>query len=313
MSGETLDFNIENIFDLGDKERIKEHYGEAFLRKVLKDVETYAKKWELYHLHFVSYFSINCIFTGYSRLYGNIVLKIGKPSKETFTEYQTLIDYKGHCFCEVYNAEIENGVLLLENIKPGTQLREEKSLENRLDVFCNIYINLHRDAHDITKYPTYLGWVQRITKYMRNRNDCVELFKYMKIAEEICIELSRIYTKSKLLHGDLHHDNILLGNDGQYRLIDPKGVIGDSIFDIGRFILNESYNETPDPKETVKTIIKRLAEKLNIPEHVIMKGFFIEITMGNCWSVEDGDSVEYSKQLENIGFVKGLLDEYLNL
>ena len=309
----TLYFNFENIFQQGDKEHIAEYYDDAFLQKVLHDIKTYTVKWELNDLQFVSYFSVNCIFTGYSRQYGDIVLKIGKPSKQTFAEYQTLIDYKGHRFCKLYDADLENGVLLLENIKPGTRLREEKSLETRLDVLCSIYSGLHIEAPDITKYPTYLSWVQRITEYMSNRHDCVELFTYMKMAEKICMELSCQYTKKRLLHGDLHHDNILLGNDWQYHLIDPKGVIGDPIFDIGRFILNEPYKETPEPSETVKTIIKKLSGKLNLPEAVIMKSFFIEIAMGTCWSVEDGNYKEYLKQLESVAFVKGLLDESWSL
>lgn len=53
-----LHFNFENIFPPGDKEHIAEYYGDAFLQKVLHDIETYVVKWELDDLHFVSYFSV---------------------------------------------------------------------------------------------------------------------------------------------------------------------------------------------------------------------------------------------------------------
>ena len=41
------------------------------------------------------------------------------------------------------------------------------------------------------------------------------------------------------MHGDLHHDNILLRKDGSYAMIDPKGVAGPEILDLPRYIMNE--------------------------------------------------------------------------
>lgn len=305
-----MKYTFENIFSPGDQARISEHYGAAFLQKVLQDLKFYGVKWELEELQFLPYFSVNCIFTGYSRRYGDIVLKIGKPSPYIFSEYQTLVDYHGHRFCKLYNGDPANGVLLLENIQPGAQLRKEKSLDKRIDVLCSIYPGLHIEVPQYSNYPTYLGWVQRITAYMDTRQDSIELATYMKIAEQISLELSEQYTEKKLLHGDLHHDNILLGKGGQYRLIDPKGVIGDPIFELGRFILNEPYEEAPKPDEYVKGMIGKLYEQLNIPQDVLMKVFFIEAAMASCWHIESGASKEYSKLLEKVAFVKKLLDGF---
>lgn len=66
-----------------------------------------------------------------------------------------------------------------------------------------------------------------------------------------------------LLHGDFHHDNILLGNDGEYIIIDPKGVIGDPVFDIARFILNEFDDEiTTELYKKINHIISILEKNL---------------------------------------------------
>ncbi len=302
--------DMDTVFQPGDIEKIREHYGEAFLQKVLRDIDIYSVKWELSDLAFVSYFSVNCIFTGLSKQYGNIVLKIGKPDKEALTERQALIDYSGRRFCLLYEDDIENGMRLLERIVPGTQLRDEKSLDKRLDIFCSVYDGLHISAPDPGKYPTYLNWVTRITDYMSKQIGCAELYDHMKLAEDICIGLTGRYTKSLLLHGDLHHDNILLDSDGCYRLIDPKGVIGDPVFDIGRFILNEAYEEAPNPEAAALAVVKGLSCRLGIPEIVITQGFFIEAAMSECWSVEEGlPPEEYPKRLGNVVFVRNLLDK----
>lgn len=65
-----------------------------------------------------------------------------------------------------------------------------------------------------------------------------------------------------LLHGDFHHDNILLSNNGDYVIIDPKGVIGDPVFDIPRFILNEFGDEiTTELYKKINGIIGFLEKK----------------------------------------------------
>lgn len=69
---------MDGIFRPGDQERIRAHYGEAFLQKVLRDIAAYAGKWALSGLRFIPCFSANCIFTGVSGRYGEIVAKLSQ-------------------------------------------------------------------------------------------------------------------------------------------------------------------------------------------------------------------------------------------
>jgi len=55
------------------------------------------------------------------------------------------------------------------------------------------------------------------------------------LAERLLSESS----DSRPLHGDLHHDNILLGERG-WLAIDPKGVLGDAAFDAANLFFNPS-------------------------------------------------------------------------
>ena len=55
-----------------------------------------------------------------------------------------------------------------------------------------------------------------------------------------------------LLHGDLHHWNILSDADRGWMAIDPKGVIGASCLDVGRFINNAmGFGETAAEKRKI--------------------------------------------------------------
>lgn len=301
------EINVSFILSESQIKKIRDHFGDSFYEKIVKDIRVYAERWELEILEFVEYYSANCIFICDSKRFGDAVLKISNPGS-CFTEVSFLKEYNGKGFCTLFDADIENGVILEEYIKPGTRLRDEKLLEKRLAVFSDLFNGLHIEPQRTEIYPTYFEWVSRITKYMSKRDDYKELYIYMKKAEDICASLCSEYSKKMLLHGDFHHDNILLGKNNRYKIIDPKGVIGDPIFDIPRFILNEFYDDEKISYEYYSSHMKKVTEflskSLSVPADVIKKCVFIETAMANCWMVEDEqapdiDIVEYAEVFMN--------------
>ena len=243
----------------------------------------------------------NSVFKCTSDEYGQCILKIGESIKGSETEYQTLREYNGGKFCRVYQADIPNGVLLMEQIIPGTPLRVEPNLEKRLDLFCELFDGLHIEPVDDKVYPTYMDWVSQITEYMRHRSDYKVLYQRMVKAEQICCDLWTKYPRRMLLHGDLHHDNILLDSKGRYRIIDPKGVIGDPVFDIPRFIINEFLDKHDDnPDQKFAYITRVFSERFNIPKSDIGDLTYVELCMAHCWQVEDRQEPDISHKLFEI-------------
>lgn len=298
-------------FTPNEIDRITNRFGKSFYEKVAREIVEYAERWALSAFQLIPSYSANLVFTCYSEAQGNVVLKIGNPaSGETSKEYHTLRHYEGRRFCRVYEADLANGAILEERVQPGTPLRHESSLDKRLSVFCSLYKDLHLTPGNTEIFPTYTEWVGRITEYMRKRHDCEQLCLYMKKAEAICTSVSNSYSQRMLLHGDFHHDNILLGHDGEYVIIDPKGVIGDPVFDVPRFILNEFDDEiTMELFDRINYIIGTLANNLHIPSYIIKQCLFVETAMGVCWSVEDGaNPEEYPKLLQHVAFADTVMN-----
>lgn len=265
-------------------------FGKDFFGKVLNDIETYSAKWKLSGFNLIDSYSVNLVFTCHSALFGDCVLKINNPCRETVTEAQALREYNGKRFCRLCDADTDNGIILEEQIKPGTPLRSVTSLDERLSVFASLYNGLHIPPEKAERYPTYLSWVTRITDYMSKRQDNKELYLHMKRAEELCLSVAARYPKRMLLHGDFHHDNILLNADRTYTVIDPKGVVGDPVFDAPRFILNEVDEEiTGETRQKIIKVINTFEKSLNIPADILSRCFYIEMAMGTCWCVEDGE------------------------
>ncbi|GMK40210.1 hypothetical protein PCCS19_32650 [Paenibacillus sp. CCS19] len=300
------------LFHTEETTAILNRFGQDFYDKVVKDLATYADRWSLTSLQLIPSYSVNLVFRCHAERYGDAVLKISKAEYGGIrTEWQALHHYAGRRMCRVFEVDLEAGVMLMQGMVPGTPLRAVDDLDSRLDVFCSLYRDMHLPPAEADSYPTYTHWVNRITDYMSTRSDAIALYGHMRRAQEILVTLSDSYSQQMLLHGDFHHDNILLGEGGEYRIIDPKGVIGDPIFDTPRFILNEFGDDiTPALRNKINHIFAVFEQRLQIPGAVLRQCLYIETTMGVCWCVEDGATPEeYVKLLKQAAFAESLLNE----
>ncbi|MNJ40583.1 Aminoglycoside/hydroxyurea antibiotic resistance kinase [compost metagenome] len=304
---------MKHTYDMSQQEvdNIVARFGQDFYDRAVRNLAVYGEQWGLSHFKLIPHFSASLVFTCHSAQDGEAVLKIGHPnSRELATEYYALDEYNGNRFCKVYQADLQGGVFLEEYIQPGDPLRNEPSLDIRLAVFCDVYQGLHIPAANLEMYPAYKDWVYRITNYMSTRHEYSELYLKMKRAKDIFDAVSTLYTGKVLLHGDLHHGNMLTNSNGGYTLIDPKGVIGDPIYDTPRFILNEFENEvTPALQSKISHIISTLASELNIPSDILKQCLYVEMTMAVCWCVEDGADDEFlSRLMESITLAELLME-----
>lgn len=82
-------------------------------------------------------------------------------------------------------------------------------MKNEYLYFVHFLTDLHIAPIRTAQYPTYIEWVDKSVNYLSKREDCMELFKHIEKAKEICLSVSALYPRKMLLHGDLHHGNII--------------------------------------------------------------------------------------------------------
>lgn len=295
-----------------EKNKVIRQFGKAFYEGIMRNLHRVVNEWELSSLTLVDSYSASLVFMVESEKFGPAVLKFGSNQKELRQERIALAIDEGRNFCKLYASDLDNSILLEERFVPGTVLRDETSVEKRLTVYCQLYKGLHVDIEDVKGYTTYTKWVTRITEYMSRLQEYQLLNAYMQQAEKIYLALTRRYSRTALLHGDFHHDNILLTDSGDYKLIDPKGIIGDPVFDIARFILNEFCFEEDiySMKEHVMLVIDGIGQSLNIPCSVIRQCLFVETTMASCWWVESGVNQDgFERILLMTKFAEDILNE----
>jgi streptomycin 6-kinase len=229
------------------------------------------------------------------------VLKVSPHLKETRSEIAALATWHGDGAARLLESEPELGGMLLERIEPGTMLARTPGLDD--DDATRIAINLLRrlwcspePAHGLISLDSWCA------AYDRNRQVLsrgvpgfpAELFGR---ADALRVELLSSTDHSAVLHGDLHHFNILRSDRSGWLAIDPKGLVGDRCFDVCQFLLNPG----PVPVSVNRRRLELFCIELDLDRERTRQWCLVHAVLNACWSFEDGESyasrVAYAEQV----------------
>lgn len=238
--------------------------------------------WSLSNLQAIYEREQSAVWSAESDRFGSVILKWNSTG-QLDSEYQMLSRLQGRRCCKVYGYDKDRGLLLEERILPGMVLREKQSLEKRVEILASVFREIHLPLQE---EETYLDWLNKAHAFCESQNVSDELSRQATRARDICARLFEKYPERVLLHGDLHHDNLLRRVDGSYAVIDPKGVVGPEILDLPRFMLNEAdFDDDPAHMERAIRLVSRAC---GYPEEDLRQAVFMEAVLANVWCVEDG-------------------------
>ncbi len=89
---------------------------------------------------------------------------------------------------------------------------------------------------------------------------------------------------AQVLHGDLHHGNLLRAGLAEWVAIDPHGVIGDPGYDVGPLLINPWG---ADPAARLDRRLPLLARELRLPEPRLAAWGLVRAVLAEAWSVQD--------------------------
>ena len=220
------------------------------------------------------------------------VLKLGFPNPEFITEILTLQIYQGRGAVRLIKGDPEFGALLLEQILPGTNLLAIKDDQEAMRIGSQVMRRIWMEATNSENFPTMLDWCRGLKRYRKlspaSSRPLPE--RMVNQAEDLAQVLLQTQAPSFLLHGDLHHMNILQGENGSWIVIDPKGVIGEPCFEIGPLMINPLPDLIKDPQLT-QTLSRRLdilEQELQLDRWRMAAWCFVRAVLSAVWEVEDG-------------------------
>ena len=284
------------------KDKIIKRWGNGFYEKVLENFDLYSEKWKLIDFEFYDDIGWHHVtFYCKSELYGDCVLKI-YDDDEVVCEYNALCEYNGVFYVKAFGYEPgdrTNGAMLLERVFPGKTLGHA-SFEKRMTVFSEMFNGMHSEPKNPDAYHSYTKWVTdngRFGEDISKRED-KELYLHALKSKEIYLEMLSVYDKKLLLHGNLNPYNIISCGDGKYKFVNPAGVVGDPIFDIGAFIFGECcwYGRDLAEPEKAEIIIDYLEKSLNIPNKILRQCFYITAVRDSCGDI---DRIKFAESVLN--------------
>ncbi|MBA2518533.1 MAG: phosphotransferase, partial [Chloroflexia bacterium] len=172
------------------------------------------------------------------------VLKLGFPAdNELTTELAALDLVAGQGMVGLLEADPEQSVMLLERVEPGTPLTIMADDEAATRIAATVMARIWQPLAAPGRFPAIADWGQGFGR-MRHRfagGSGPIPPRLADRAEHLFAGLLASQAEPVLLHGDLHHDNILSRRDGVWLAIDPKGVTGEPAYEIGAFLRNPGW------------------------------------------------------------------------
>lgn len=220
------------------------------------------------------------------------VLKVGAPNPELVTEAAALRIFAGRAAVRLLDADADWGALLLERIWPGRMLVELRDDDRATRIAAEVMQRLWRPLPAGHEFPTLAHWFRCFQRLRQRYGGASGPFPadLLARAESLAADLLADSTDSLLLHGDLHHYNILAAGEGRWLAIDPKGVAGDPAFEVGALLKNPlDLLSWPDLDRTLARRVDILAERLPFERERIVGWGVAQALLSACWSLEDGE------------------------
>lgn len=133
--------------------------------------------------------------------------------------------------------EYDDNALLLERISGDHTSLVEMVKQNRDNEATSIICSAAKKLHSIKKDPpleitTLEEWFKELWSTANKYGGIIQ--KCAVIAREVLDNQKDIV----VLHGDLHHQNVLYSNTQGWVVIDPKGLLGERAFDYANIFCN---------------------------------------------------------------------------
>ena len=219
------------------------------------------------------------------------VLKIGVPHTELSTEIEALRVFDGRGSVRLLKSDPERGLLLLERLVPSAPLSAIADDEKAMLIAVQVMKQLWRPPPDVHPFPTLEEWATGFQRLRLEFDGGCGPFppQLVEAAETLFRDLLASSSTPKLLHGDLHHGNILSAERQPWLALDPKGVIGEPAYEIGALLRNPMPQllDQIHPRETLSRRIDQFTEAFGFDRKRLIGWGLAQAVLSGWWSYED--------------------------
>lgn len=261
--------------------------GAVWLSQLPAQIAELTNRWQIQFIQPLSDLSYNFVALVRYRA-NNAILKIAPPAHQLFREAECLKHFSSSAPLIYAQSETPNA-LLMEKLDPGASLKKlvlanQDEIATRL--ICQIILSLPKQAMTEAHFP-HLATLPTALFNLEHHFDA----KLLAQAQTWFRDLTSVSPQDVLLHGDLHHDNILQ-HGAHWKIIDPHGYRGDPAAEVGAMIRNP-LDYLHHHAEMQKIVARRLSimkEMLPFDPQKIKAWAFCMTVLSAAWNIEDQTS-----------------------
>jgi streptomycin 6-kinase len=254
--------------------------GRRWLDNLNNIVADLAQRWNLRDLKLFNNLTFNYVLRGFQNDVP-IVLKVEIRDGNLAKEARALNFLGNHGAMKLIDST--EGALLLRRAVPGNSLMEY--FPDREDESIEIVADVIRKLHSANGSHENFTPIEDLLSDLHKNYNIPDRF----ILKAQCIAKYLLKTTAQLtiMHGDLHHDNILRAG-GEWKIIDPTGVIGDSVYEIASFMINpiDKIWKCENAVAIIQNRIEKFSSLLNVDPHRLVQWTFVKSVLCWIWTLE---------------------------
>lgn len=221
-----------------------------------------------------------------------VTLKLGVPDSEFEAGLRALTRMQSNPrMVRMLDGDPVAGWLLMERIEPGSSLSRKAMPEGSLDPAADlaaleIWLEqlsfMPANELDHQRFPDLARWCRDL----RAPDLPPELSAAAAEAWAMYERLAPGEQDARLLHGDLHHDNLLWSESRGWVLIDPQGLIAGPEFELGAMLRNPypHLNTSAELEPLLRARLERIAADPRFRFERVMDWAYVQAVLAACWS-----------------------------
>jgi streptomycin 6-kinase len=220
-----------------------------------------------------------------------VVLKVVRNPGDEWRSGEIAKAFNGRGVVRVLKAE--EGAVLLERILPGNSL-VPLVLAGRDDDATEILAGVIQEmaaAEAPVACTTVEAWANGFDRYLGS-SDLAIPRELVEEGRDVYQRLCGTQRSRRLLHGDLHHENVLFDDARGWLAIDPKGVLGEIEYEVGAALRNPVDSPKFFSPKIFKRRIQIFGQILNLDVARTAQWAFAQAVLSGIWSWEDGNTID---------------------
>ncbi len=214
------------------------------------------------------------------------MLKIAREQEEKFGGF-LMCWWQGEGAARVL-AWHEDGILLerAQGSRSLPQMVRDGDDRQATEILCQVVARLHAPrAEPLPELIPLHQWFNSLWPAAQAHGGM------LRLSARVAAELLTSPREQTVLHGDIHHDNVLDFGERGWLVIDPKRLYGERAFDYANIFCNPNYGIATDPDIFQRRVVQ-ICQLAGLERQRLLQWILAWAGLSAAWFMEDGEAAD---------------------